>query len=315
MTTRNGNWLALLAVLAFLGFMGPVAPVDAAIEEEDEIVVENRPCLRCHGMPGLAERDPKSGALKDYHVDADALAASSHNDMACSECHGSGFKIWPHAAETKMETRQCADCHIENSKFDRRKFEKIEREFNRSVHFQQQPETFDCFACHDPHTLQRLTSKTADLGALVAMNNSVCMDCHQPDDPLKSLNQSHRFLPNAQLHWDAVRCIECHAPEGRGGKEISHIILGKDHAERECIACHAKEAPLLNKLYKFRVEEERRTAGFLNSAVMNEAYVIGMTRNEPLDKAGLLLVGFTFLGVAGHGLVRFIANRRRNHDR
>ena len=326
MKNRNGHWLALLTALAFVGFMGAPAPLLANLPpdaEDDEITLENRPCLRCHGMPGLAERDANSGALVNYHVDADALAASSHNEMACNECHGSGFKIWPHAAETKMETRQCADCHIENSKFDRRKFEKIEREFNRSVHFQLQPETFDCFACHDPHTLQRLTNKTVDLGALVTLNNGVCIDCHPKENqvspmsgkPIQGLNESHRWLPNAGLHWDAVRCIECHSPEGRDGKEVSHIILGKDHAERECIACHAKEAPLLNKLYKHRVLEERQTAGFLNSAVLNDAYIIGMTRNQPLDRAGLLLVGLTFFGVLGHGLGRYIANRRRNHDR
>ncbi|MBF0154626.1 MAG: cytochrome c3 family protein [Magnetococcales bacterium] len=270
-------------------------------------------CERCHGMPTLAYRDQRTGRLVNLFVDQGKLAQSSHNRQTCLDCHGTGFKQFPHDAASRLETRHCVDCHMESGRFQRNKFERIEREFLNSVHFQAMPDRFDCFSCHDPHTFQTVP-KEGEMSLLVQRDNHICLSCHKTPAGTSlltkrrfaTLEAAHNWLPQVALHWRTVRCLECHTPVLGG----NHVILKATYAERDCVACHTRDSILLTKLYKYRAQEDRQKAGFINSAVLNDAYIVGMTRNRWLDRASLALIGLTLLGVTAHGLGRWLAARK-----
>ncbi|MBF0177580.1 MAG: nitrate reductase [Magnetococcales bacterium] len=274
-------------------------------------------CERCHGMRTMAYHDQRTGRMVSLFVDRQKLAQSSHKQQACLDCHGSGFKVFPHDAATRLETRHCVDCHMEGGRFQRNKFEHIERDFLQSVHFQAMPDRFDCFSCHDPHAFQTLRNQ-GEIGALIQRDNQICLGCHSTPagtTPLSkrrftSLETTHNWLPQVALHWRSVRCLECHTP-ALGG---NHVILKASYAERNCVSCHTRDSMLLTKLYKFRAQEDRQKAGFINSVVLNDAYIVGATRNHWLDRASVALVGFTLLGVVLHGLGRWITARRQKRE-
>jgi hypothetical protein len=91
---------------------------------------------------------------------------------------------------------------------------------------------------------------------------------------------------------------------------VSHKILPKEDAVRNCVECHSQESRLLSKLYLHRVQEEREQAGFLNSVVLNDAYLVGMTRNKYLDWLSIGMAMLTALGIFLHALGRYFAGRK-----
>ncbi|MBF0142202.1 MAG: cytochrome c3 family protein [Magnetococcales bacterium] len=278
----------------------------------------NQGCLRCHGMRTLSYQDRLTGKLVSLFVDEAELVRSSHGGMACVRCHSRGFRQVPHTRTALAETLSCLDCHEKNNRFNRDWFQMIERQFTQSVHYQAHAGEFNCFSCHDPHRFL-WSAKSRSVREVVAQDNAMCLSCHGPDGQLnqwsrrsfRTLDASHRWLPKAALHWRNVRCVECHTPGETIG--VSHIILGAPSAERKCVACHSRDSLLLTKLYQHRVFEERQQAGFFNSVVLNDAYIIGMTRNRFLDWIGFLAVGGAVAGVSFHGLGRWLVARRKRH--
>ncbi|MBF0627293.1 MAG: cytochrome c3 family protein [Magnetococcales bacterium] len=277
-------------------------------------------CLRCHSMSTLAYRDAKTGGLRDLSIDPKAMALSDHKKLACRDCHAAGFEVYPHFPEARRERLECLGCHEKSKNFPRALFESIERSFQRSIHYQALQDSFDCFSCHNPHDFRTLSGQSQEhLTSVVARENRTCRHCHDAPEAIlgqsgrlfSTLEQTHAWLPEATRHWNKVRCVECHTG---GESQRSHFILGRDHAVRACESCHSRDSILAAKLYRHRAREERRTAGFVHSVVMNDAYVIGMTRNQWLDWGGIGLVVLTIVGVALHGLARFLVARGDHHE-
>ncbi|MBF0125601.1 MAG: cytochrome c3 family protein [Magnetococcales bacterium] len=300
----------ILFLVLFLGVAGEAQ----ALSEKDA------QCMRCHGMSTLAYQNPATGGLRNLSIDAKALAHSDHKDLSCRECHGPGFEAYPHFKEASQERLECLGCHEKSHSFPKELFESIERSFNRSVHFQTMQDDFTCFSCHDPHNFRALSGQSGEhLADVVARDNGVCLRCHDSPEGIRgktgrlfsTLSQTHAWLPEANRHWGSVRCVECHTS---GERERSHFILGKDYAVRKCESCHSRDSMLIAKLYRHRNREERRTAGFIHSVVMNDSYIIGMTRNQWLDWGGIGLVVLTLAGVGGHGLARYLVSRSNRHE-
>ena len=306
-------------MLVVAGLVLAIASTDALAKKTTEISAadlervrqNNAKCLECHSEDGMrtVERDDvdkqKLGALL---VHPEVFQKSSHGVVECVACHVKGFTEFPHAEGKKKLVNWCDECHT-------RKFLRIEDQFFKSVHAKiadKKPDAFTCTTCHDPHVFIQESNFKQTRNA-VRQDNDACLQCHgsnqrfaeistetQPD-----LTKVHDWLPNNPLHWDAVRCVECHTPVP--GKVFSHEILSADKAEKNCVSCHSVESSLRVRLYRHRVAEERETAGFLNSIILNEAYVIGATRNRYLDMSFGIIGAVVLAGIGLHGLGRMIA--------
>jgi len=308
-------------------------------------VIKGKPvdCMRCHGMESLGYRDPVTGGFIDLHVPEKDFLDSNHKALKCADCHTAGFEDYPHPEKAKQQSLYCVDCHEDNPSLVPYYFAEIEREFKQSVHYQSLPEHFSCFSCHDAHYF-KVSVKTSnfsrfpkremcinchttnDIGVtmepvrqvleMVTYDNQICLNCHAVPNRLRELKEggipdietSHKWLPNVEMHWQKVRCIDCHLSTG---DNFLHNILTADKAVKHCEECHSANSILLTKLYKYTIQENRQKYGFINSVTLNDAYIIGMTRNVILDRISFVILGLMVLGLAAHGFGRWYFARRR----
>ena len=309
---------ALMAVVALMlfGFFGTSSPSRAASDDhagaadtDQQIQQANAECFSCHTAAGVAAQKLPAKTverLSHLRIDQAAFDKSVHADVSCKDCHGEGVASVPHEGDFKGPVEACPQCH-------KRQNSTIVPEFQQSVHMQLGPNVFTCYSCHDPHNVR----KAASLGEkrnVAHRDNSMCLDCHNSDAQYAKLTtqkrpdllRAHSWQPNPQLHWTAVRCIDCHTAEKPNGA-ISHAILTKDKAERHCVSCHSTDSSLLTRLYRHEVEEQRtNAAGFINAYILTQAYVVGVTRNAYLDWASLIVLVVLVGGLAGHGALRYI---------
>ncbi len=272
----------------------------------------NAKCLACHSEAGLnnpPRADMHLEGLANLLISAERFEKSVHGEEACKDCHGDSYVQYPHVANSRYQIKMCPECH---KSAGRRKF----NEFKQTLHYINHPHNFSCVSCHNPHTLQR-AKQLGSAKRLIAQDNGMCRDCHDSDQrygqfttrPRPDLVEVHKWQPNPELHWKSVRCIDCHTPPSeRGG--TSHVILGKDKAERDCVVCHSATSSLRTRLYRYFAEQGQiEQAGFLNGAVLSEAYVVGATRNIWLDRATWVITGLLLAGIVVHGLLRIVASR------
>lgn len=279
----------------------------AAAEEEQRKA--NAECLACHSEEGLKNPprpDMNLRGLARLMVSGERFYKSVHGeDVMCKDCHGESYVQYPHAGNSRYQIKTCPECHKSIGK-------KKLGEFEQTLHYKNHPLAFTCQSCHDPHALQ-VPKQLGSAKRVAAQDNTMCRDCHDSDyrwgqfttRPRPNLLQVHSWQPNPELHWQSVRCVDCHTPvEERG---TSHLILGKDKAERDCATCHNASSSLRTRLYRYFSEQKLDKEGFLNAAVLNEAYVVGATRNAWIDTGTWLLTGLVLAGLAIHGLLRIIA--------
>jgi len=311
------NVLVAIVAMMLIGLGGAFSP-SLATDDGGGGRVENDPnqkppltkadCLSCHTVAGQAAKPPRPNVaerLRDQQINSENFEQSVHADLSCDDCHGDGFTRFPHRGASQETIKTCPECHKGQNRT-------IVPEFKRSVHARLGPNVFTCYSCHDPHNVR----KAASLGGvrnLAHRDNGMCLGCHDSDaqyakwSPNKrpDLSIVHSWQPNPQIHWTAVRCIDCHTPEKPNGA-IAHDILPKAQAERHCVDCHSTDSSLLTRLYRHEIGEERTSeAGFINAYVLTHAYVVGVTRNAYLDWASLILFVVLLSALAGHGLLRF----------
>lgn len=319
---------AALVLLAAMLMAWPAwAETKGATPKDPETIAQirkwNAECLECHTEAAL-HKPPREGMdlvkLAQALTDPAAYDQSNHAGMACKTCHVGSYRGYPHAgpeAKEKAETLACDECHAQ-------KTWRVDDQVAKSTHAKNLSDKFTCSTCHDPHVYAK-AEILKDPAKIVTQDNGMCLDCHNsdkkfaefggkltPEKKRPDIDAIHDWLPNTKRHWESVRCIECHTPQATTRTlAISHEILNKDKAERDCVTCHTKDTALRTRLYRHVAESETAKFGFLNSAVMGESYVIGATRNTYLDLLGLGLVGLTFAGVVGHGVIRILIGLRR----
>lgn len=329
-TARVVTWLrgylpGLIAFICALFVVGVAHAADNAgtntgpsPEAIEKARIANEKCFACHTEAAL-KHPPKEGMdlakLRKHLRDPDIFKASDHGKLACTKCHNEGYDDFPHAKDAKDSTSTCEDCHS-------KKTIAIQKEFDKSVHAKHLADTFTCTNCHNPH-LMRVADKLVDPKKIVEQDNRVCLGCHDSDEtfakyaPEKKsrplIDDIHSWLPNTRLHWKSVRCIECHTPVSEGMQ--SHEIVDKTKAVKKCVTCHTVDTALNVRLYRHLAKDEQREYGFFNSIILGKSYVIGATRNVIIDNIFLALFVLTVLGVAGHGLLRYVAKRLRERKR
>lgn len=296
-TSKRRTHVALIATLASVFFFQ--ADPSSASQSDLE---RNKPCLRCHGMETFAYVKPETGKLVNLAVSQELLDKADHRGNLCVDCHR-GYRKIPHTEQTKAKPDSCLECHEDEKGFEKYRMNAITAHFKKSVHYKMQPEQFNCFSCHDPHAGRLHKTEDATV-TVVEKSNQVCLNCHSA---LLPFQESHSWLPNGQLHQKAVRCLECHTPRP---SSVVHAIEPAAKAEKNCTACHSRNSILLTKLNKYRLGQGENKFGFVNSVVLDDSYILGMTRHPALDKLGIFAVALTISGVSAHGIGRWFSRRR-----
>lgn len=314
---RTAAAFAAVLVLGWSSLASAEGEAKAPVNPEllEKIRASNAECYGCHTGAGVAHpprADMDMAKLRNLLLEEADFKGSGHGQMECKTCHGASYSKFPHAANARKLISQCEECHAV-------KVMKIEKQYHASVHAKNLADKFTCHSCHDPH-LYNVASRLAAPKAIVSQDNGMCLDCHESEERFRAmapkdkkrpdLERIHKWLPNTRLHWAAVRCVDCHTP---AAKMVSHEIVNKDKAERDCVTCHNRETALRTRLYRHLVQSEQEQLGFANSVVLSNSYVVGATRNRYVDWGIIGLAVLTVGGVAGHGLLRILITlfRRR----
>lgn len=289
--------------------------------EVNPFVEDNEGCLKCHGeqkftiVDSMYERKITKKMYAELFVDRDDYYSSVHKSFSCTDCHSYDFYTFPHIMEARTEAQLvCMDCHGYDETFAKYHFEEIEVEFGESIH---NMEEFTCWKCHDPHSYKAFVRNAEDLEEAILYDNNMCLKCHADYKEFVVLTEKdelnivdlHDWLPNQASHFANVRCIECHT-EINDSILVAHKILPKEKAVKNCTECHSKDSRLVHSLYKFDVQEGRK-AGFVNSMMINNSYVIGANQNVALNRLSLLIFGLTLLVILFHTYLRIRNAKKR----
>ena len=137
-------------------------------------------CLGCHGSPErFSQTDPR------LYVDPNHYKGTTHALIGCRACHDSVTAAHPRDG-LRPSKANCKECHAP-----------VYAEYARSLHGRKAA----CADCHDPHAAR---PPEAVAGADI---NSRCTRCH---DLTKTIKSHDKWLPQADLHMDALPCITCH---------------------------------------------------------------------------------------------------------
>jgi len=279
----------------------------------NDFVDQNEACFQCHGEPRFLLPGREGGPVlyrdmfPDYILKREGYYYGNHKSFACFDCHSPEYKEFPHPPETGLEEPWgCLDCHGHDEKYAHFHFEMIEEEFLQSVHYLASPEEFSCWKCH-PHSYHISIRNTENLKTAIAYDNAICLSCHadySQSEPLAergsaNIMQIHEWLPNEALHFQNVRCIECHT-KINDSILVAHLVQPKEMAVRRCTDCHSGNSILMATLYKFRSKDARAELGFINAVAMNDAFVIVANRNKLFNRICLIIFSLTLLAIGIH---------------
>lgn len=278
---------------------------------------KNEQCFKCHGQNRYEYTNENLGhnikalMFSERIVKRNEFYQSNHKDFSCIDCHSDQYTTFPHSGELRMESNyNCIDCHGGDEKFAQYHFEEIEKEYQESTHFKLEEEGFTCWKCHNPHSYKINIRNSENIKETIVYDNNICLGCHSNFDHFQLLTdrdeiniiRTHEWLPNQAVHFQNVRCIECHT-KINNDILVSHLIQPKEDAVRRCNECHSKNSILMTTLYKFKSKEQRR-AGFFNGIILNESYVIGANRNEFLSLVSLIFLFLTLGAIVVHMIFR-----------
>ena len=310
----------LLAIALTLGAQpSDTLKIKPSFYEVNDYVDENENCLKCHGETKYSYSDADWGKTltkimyPDLIVDRDAYYDGVHRSFMCSDCHMGDFEEFPHSLDARMEDNfACIDCHGYDETYAQYHFEEIDAEFAESIH---NINGFSCWKCHDPHSYKPNMRGTEDIKEAIRFNNGMCLECHNnfsnfmllSDKDEINVVESHDWLPNQVAHFRSVRCIECHT-EINDSILVAHKILPKKEAVQQCAECHSRNSRLMHSLYKFQSKKDRK-AGYVNSVILNDTFVIGANPSPLLDGISVVVFILSFLVIIFHAVLRIIKLR------
>lgn len=277
-------------------------------------------CLKCHSGQSFTFSNEVTGKIEKrlmnpyYVLDTLGLAAGVHKNFDCTDCHSPEYETYPHASNLKLEPlSSCLDCHGGDETYASYKFEQIQEEFEKSVHFQHYNESFDCSKCHSQHTYSATARNSSNVLEIVDYNNKMCLSCHADMKKFQMVSgkanpelvKVHSWLPNQELHFKHVRCIECHT-EVIDSLMVSHNILSKDKAVKKCVECHSANSRLKASLYKYENLQKRSEDGSIGSFLSNSSYVIGTHQSPVLKLLSYIIFIATLIGIVIHSIFRLL---------
>ena len=288
---------------------------------QQEKAPDNNKCMKCHGKNyfqfynEVLDKTIHKRMNPYFIINKDLYNHSVHRTFECTDCHESEYEIYPHAAELKLESKYtCQDCHSGDEDFAKFHFDEIEIEVQKSIHGREMGDESRCEMCHNPHYYQLNARMKEKISDIVQYSNQMCLHCHNYkrsrfyllNDSIAVINEkSHPWLPNHEVHFKNVRCIECHA-EYNDSLLVAHNILEKEKAVKKCVECHSSNSLLTTSLYKHTLIENRDKFGFFNGTMMNDAFVIGANRNYYLNIISIIAFSFIIFFIAIHSVLRII---------
>ncbi|MDP2336076.1 MAG: cytochrome c3 family protein [Bacteroidota bacterium] len=311
----NNRFISLILIL----FLGTFQHSNAQSYEN----AKHHQCLKCHSNQtysfynSVKEKEEKRLMNPYFILDTVALVAGVHKQFDCTDCHSGEYATYPHQSNLKLEPlSSCLDCHGGDASFASYQFEKIEEEFKKSVHYKVYGENFTCSKCHSQHTYIATARTSSNVLEIVGYSNKMCLLCHNDmkrykmvsghDNP--KLIQIHDWLPNEELHFSHVRCIECHT-EVIDSLMVSHNILSKDKALRKCVECHSANSRLKASLYKYQNLQKRAEKDDINTVLANESYIIGSHQSPILQLLSVIIFLISLLGIIVHSIFRIIKKK------
>ncbi len=309
-------------ILVFLSLFVVFQPAKAQEVQKQKTfpnAADNHRCFKCHGHKfytyynDWTDKNVIKRMNPFYVIDSALFYTQNHCTFKCTDCHDEDYSKFPHNGQLQMEEMPtCLDCHEGDPNTAKYHFEEIHKEFEQSVHVKKYP-NFSCWMCHDPHKYKLTSMKNKNIREVIIYDNNMCLSCHSKIVNYKVLSESapkqitaaHDWLPNQLLHFQHVRCIDCHTKE-ENDSIVSHDILPADKAVKNCVECHSKNTILLATLYKFQSKELRNKNGFLNATILNNSYVISANRNRLLDVSSLVIFGLVIVLLIIHGIIRII---------
>lgn len=271
----------------------------------------NRYCLSCHASVFYELRNKETGKVykkmmsTNCIIDTLDFAKCNHHRFQCTNCHSDEFKTFPHSEKSRFEEiASCLECHGLDSVAIAYKFDLIDVDYQMSVHATKHANNFNCWMCHDAHSY-KVKATT------IEYDNSICLSCHANNKKYNlilnkhnpNLIEKHEWLPNQQVHFQNVRCIECHA-RVNDSILIAHNVQPKSKAVKRCVECHSTNSLLRQTLYKYQSKEQISRKGFFNAVILNKSYVIGATRNYFLNVASVIMLIIILLGIIIHVYLR-----------
>jgi len=284
---------------------------------------KNHPCLKCHSnqtysfFNDVKKKEEKRLMNPYFILDTIALRAGVHKQFDCTDCHSAEYGTYPHKSELKLQPLStCLDCHGGDASFATYKFEKIEEEFKKSIHYKVYGDNFTCSKCHNQHTYIATARTSSNVLEIVDYSNKMCLSCHNDMKRYKlvsghenpKLVQVHDWLPNQELHFAHVRCIECHT-EVVDSLMVSHNILPKDKALKKCVECHSANSRLKASLYKYQNLQKRAKNDDFNTVMANESYVIGSHQIPFLKLVSIIIFLLTLSGIIIHSVFRILKKK------
>lgn len=184
MKTTQCHTSPLLSGVVIPALLLLLMPLLAAITDAwAAIGPENEHCLTCH-----TDKKIMHMGRKELYIDPSVYAATTHSYIGCRACHTAISAVHPNDnPKPPRPTRAtCRECH-----------QPIHAEYARSRHNSKAT----CSDCHNPHAVKSpLTISGKDI-------NAMCAKCH---DVNKVVASHVKWLPQADLHIDALPCITCH---------------------------------------------------------------------------------------------------------
>ncbi len=140
----------------------------------------NDKCLSCHGKPEIIKQ-----AGQRMYLDPVKFATTTHSVIGCQTCHDTLTPTHPEDGSRPAKA-SCKECHSA-----------VQSEYAASLHGNKAT----CNDCHNPHEVKQVIASSGE------EMNGKCAKCHS----LGKVAKSHaKWLPQADLHIEALPCVTCH---------------------------------------------------------------------------------------------------------
>jgi hypothetical protein len=250
---------AIAAVVLLLPFPSTAAPSSS-----------DQQCLACHAMPGLEKPLASGGTLSLHiegdsfaqSVHAAIGCGGCHTDINLARHPPAANPIASKRVFSVAMVQVCRTCHDD-------KFQQWGNSVHATLVRDGNPAAPICTGCHSPHSamkgaaasLPTVPCKTCHAAIFTAYSASVhgvirshgmlaaplCFDCHGAHDVAvasagtgrrdtclgchtEALASHGTWLPNTQLHFDAVSCPVCHTPRAQ---RVVNLILYNSATQKE----------------------------------------------------------------------------------